>query len=156
MFADSGCPIPDGVWQVLQGLTASPLPPSTLFNAPAWPAGGATAAPPPPPAGGAGAFGSGAMKAQPGPGASAAIAAIGNKTPASSHAYFFMRPSRSAPASADTTTRKIIANAAWQQGENVIPWRLPTRLAVLDKQHEKPARSGRKRLVSWFRNSPGA
>src|SRR5258705_5396744 len=91
MFADSGCPMPEGVWQVLHGLTASPLPLKTILSAPASYAGGATAAPPPPAAAaGAGALASGVMKAQSGPGASAAIAVSGNKAVASNHANFFM------------------------------------------------------------------
>src|SRR5260370_478693 len=87
--------MPEGVWHVLQGLTASPLPPNTIWSAPAWTAGAAAAAPPPPPpaAAGAGAFASGVMKAQPGPGASAAKAAIGNNAPANNQANFFMDPS---------------------------------------------------------------
>src|ERR1051326_571482 len=115
MFADSGCPMPDGVWHVLQGRTASPLPFNTIFSGPAWIAGGA-APPPPPPAGGAGAFGSGVMNAQPGPGASAAIAALGSKAPATSHANFFIEPSRSgARTRASATVVNIIDNGAKQQ-----------------------------------------
>src|ERR1700749_4513530 len=88
--------MPDGVWHVLQGLTASPLPFNTIFSAPASTAVGAAGPPPPPPPpAGAGAFGSGVMNAQPGPGASAAIAAMGSKAPASSHANVFIEPSRS-------------------------------------------------------------
>src|ERR1700682_4444339 len=84
--------IPGGVWQVLQGRTSAPLPASTIMGTPGCAAGAAAAPPPPPPppAAGAGALGSGVMKAQSGPGASAAIAVSGNKALASNHANFFM------------------------------------------------------------------
>src|SRR6266852_7827892 len=85
--------MPDGVWQVLHGRTSAPLPASTIMGTPGWAAGAAAGAPPPPPppaAAGAGALGSGVMKAQSGPGASAAIAVSGNKALASNHANFFM------------------------------------------------------------------
>src|SRR6185437_2179889 len=97
MFADSGCPMPDGVWQVLHGLTALPLPESTIWSAPGCTAGATAAAPPPPPPAGAGALASGVMKAQSGPGASAAMAATGNNAPASNQANFFIGPSPFAP-----------------------------------------------------------
>src|SRR5882757_2244130 len=86
--------MPEGVWQVLHGRTSAPLPASTIIGTPGCAAGAAAGAPPPPPpppaAAGAGALGSGVMKAQSGPGASAAIAVSGNKALASNHANFFM------------------------------------------------------------------
>src|SRR5215470_14533559 len=85
MLADSGCPFPDGVWQVLQGRTSAPLPAATICGTPSCAAGAAAGAPPPPPpAAGAGASGLGVMNAQSGPGASAAKATSGNTAPTSS------------------------------------------------------------------------
>src|SRR6266700_5466311 len=83
--------MPEGVWQVLQGRTSAPLPANTIIGTPGCAAGAAAGAPPPPPPpAGAGALASGVMKAQSGPGASAAIAVSGNKALASNHANFFM------------------------------------------------------------------
>src|SRR5262249_24680278 len=99
------------------GLTASPLPFKTICSAPA-DCGGATAgaAPPPPPAG-AGAFGSGVMKAQSGPGgAPAANATAGNKALANSKAIFFMKPSLSRAHPEGVFDLNFIGTANRQQG----------------------------------------
>src|SRR6266853_5062571 len=84
-LADSGPPTPDAPWQVLQAGAAS-LPDTTTAGAPGcWSVGAACLL-----LAGAGALGSGVMKAQSGPGGSAAMAVSGNKALASNHAYFFM------------------------------------------------------------------
>src|SRR5436190_6324511 len=85
-LADPGPPTPDAPWQVLQAGAAAPLPDTTTAGAPGcWSVGAAC-----PLLSGAGALGSGVMKAQSGPGASAAMAESANAKPASTTENRFM------------------------------------------------------------------
>src|SRR5438105_14412485 len=85
-LADCGPPTPDAPWQILQAGAAAPLPDNTTAGAPGcWSVGDACLL-----LAGAGALGSGVMKAQSGPGASAAMAESANATPASNTENRFM------------------------------------------------------------------
>src|SRR5882672_5028998 len=132
--------MPEGVWQVLHGLTASPLPLNTILRAPAGYAGGATGAPPPPAAAaGAGALASGVMKAQSGPGASAAIAVSGNKAVASNHANFFMGSLRGRVAGRHGCSQ-IIVIGPQRQALLHAELRETRWFGALDKAHRSKAR----------------
>src|SRR5258706_2189053 len=85
-LADCGPPTPDAPWQVLQAGTAAPLPDTTTEGAPGcWSVGDACLL-----LAGGPALGSGVMKAQSGPGASAAMAESANAKPASNTENRFM------------------------------------------------------------------
>src|SRR6266496_3039306 len=83
-LADCGPPTPDAPWQVLQAGVAAPLPDTTTAGAPGcWSVGAACLLL-------AGALGSGVMKAQSGPGGSAAMAESANPKLASNTENRFM------------------------------------------------------------------
>src|SRR5439155_13013692 len=85
-LADCGSPTPDAPWQILQAGAAAPLPDTTTAGAPGcWSVGAACLL-----LAGAGALGSGVMKAQSGPGASAAMAESANAKPTSNTENRFM------------------------------------------------------------------
>src|SRR5882757_3069569 len=84
-LADCGPPTPDAPWQVLQA-GAAPLPDTTTAGAPGcWSVGAPCLL-----LSGGPALGSGVMKAQSGPGASAAMAESANAKPASNTENRFM------------------------------------------------------------------